>query len=139
MTDTRDGEVGARLLAKWISYDWDGLCKDGHKGFPQWAFNGIGALHYQGGKQGLRNLAKAITKAEVAALTRQLAEAQARIKELEHQLNCNNLLREPVLWQYELAHSIDNKGNYFNWQLHRSKEKPNVPEGSIKNLIPLYS
>lgn len=82
MTPTEaEGEEGARLLAEWINYDWDGLREDGARGFPQWAHDGIGALRYQGGKQGLRNLAKAIAAAETATLTRQLAEANKRAEE----------------------------------------------------------
>lgn len=60
ITDEMDVDAGAKLLAKWIRYDWEGLREDGPKGFPQWAHNGIGTLHYQGGKQGLRDLAASI-------------------------------------------------------------------------------
>jgi len=54
-------EEGAKILAKWIGYAWDGLsdrdisaeCKD-------WAYNGIGALGMQGGKPALRKVAASV-------------------------------------------------------------------------------
>lgn len=52
-------DAAARLLADWINYSWDGMREGriGDRGFKQWAFNGIGTLNYQGGKQDLRDLA----------------------------------------------------------------------------------
>lgn len=45
--------------------------------------------------------------------------------------------REPVAWTYELAHCCSG-GEYGCWQSHLSRDKPNVPNGSIRDLIPLY-
>jgi hypothetical protein len=46
----------------------------------------------------------------------------------------------PVAWKYELASSIRDDGTYTNWQppVVRLK-KPHVPEGSIRNLTPLFA
>lgn len=56
-------DAGAKRLAAWISYVWEGI-RDGRiadRGdYPQWSYNGIGALHYQGGKDDLRDLAREI-------------------------------------------------------------------------------
>jgi len=41
-------------------------------------------------------------------------------------------------WVYELAHARDNLV-WCNWVWHLSDSKPNVPEGSIRNLSELIS
>lgn len=41
---------------------------------------------------------------------------------------------DDVVWKYELAESINRQGEYCNWTLHYSDEKPMVPEKSIRNL-----
>lgn len=46
----------------------------------------------------------------------------------------------PVAWKYELATGrLMPEETYCNWQAKLSFEKPNVPVGSIRNLVPLYS
>lgn len=45
---------------------------------------------------------------------------------------------EPVAWSYELAGAISNR-EYCAWQSHLSWNKPNVPEGSIRNLKALFA
>lgn len=56
-----DVDAGAKVLAKFIGYSWEGLTQDARpKGFPMWAYDGIGQKHYQGGKEGLREIATAI-------------------------------------------------------------------------------
>lgn len=56
-------DAGAKLLADWIGYSWDGLREGriGDRGFPQWPRSGA----YQGGKQDLRDLAAAIAAASI--------------------------------------------------------------------------
>jgi hypothetical protein len=49
---------------------------------------------------------------------------------------------EPAAWAYELATTFRGEGgnaSYGGWVPRLSREKPNVPEGSIRNLTPLYS
>ena len=52
---------------------------------------------------------------------------------------------EPVAWSYEIATQIKvstniNRGNeYKGWENRTTKHKPCVPEGSIRNLIPLFT
>lgn len=49
---------------------------------------------------------------------------------------------EPDAWEYELATRVRHLsvGNdYEGWELRLSKTKPNVPDGSIRNLRPLYA
>lgn len=54
-------EAGAKILAKWICYAWEGLSDRDISGeFPDWARNGIGALGMQGGKPALRKVSAAI-------------------------------------------------------------------------------
>lgn len=66
MTNDTDPDTGAKLLARWIGYAWEGL-QEGRiadRGYPQWAFNGLNHRQFQGGKQDLRDLA-----AEIVAVT----------------------------------------------------------------------
>jgi hypothetical protein len=43
-------------------------------------------------------------------------------------------------WSYELASGIDlTDGSYVGWQRHITAHKPCVPDGSIRNLKPLYA
>jgi hypothetical protein len=57
-------DSAAQALATWLGYAWDGLSdRDISAEYPDWAFNGIGALHMQGGKP-----ARAILKASDNAL-----------------------------------------------------------------------
>lgn len=44
----------------------------------------------------------------------------------------------PDAYSYELAHSSDVDG-YSNWHKYITEDAPYVPEGSIRNLKPLYS
>lgn len=54
-------EEGAKILAKWIGYAWDGLSdRDISAEYKDWAYNGIGALGMQGGKPALRKIAASI-------------------------------------------------------------------------------
>lgn len=47
---------------------------------------------------------------------------------------------EPVAWKYELATHINTNNTYGGWSSPKvSLSKPNVPAGSIRNLIPLYA
>lgn len=48
---------------------------------------------------------------------------------------------EPVAWQFELANYFDKAtGEYSRWGSPQlSSSKPYVPEGSIRNLRPLYA
>lgn len=45
---------------------------------------------------------------------------------------------EPVAWRYELATRVA-EGQYTNWKWHVGVVEPHVPEGSIRNLTPLYA
>ena len=63
-------ETGAKLIAGWINYSWEGLGeRDNSSEYPDWAFNGIGSLHMQGGKPACRRLAKAILQAALTKAT----------------------------------------------------------------------
>lgn len=43
-----------------------------------------------------------------------------------------------IAWTYELAiHRDRETGEYGGWEHHLSREKPCVPDGSIRNLVPL--
>jgi hypothetical protein len=54
-------EEGAKVLAQWIRYAWDGLPdQDISAEYPDWSYNGIGSLSMQGGKPALRKVAAAI-------------------------------------------------------------------------------
>lgn len=44
---------------------------------------------------------------------------------------------KPLAWSYELATLKLHDGQYGGWKAHLSRDKPNVPEGSIRNLKPL--
>lgn len=49
---------------------------------------------------------------------------------------------KPGAWKYELAHSRVWDGcqpvGWTDWRWHLSESKPCVPEGSLRNLIPLF-
>jgi hypothetical protein len=45
---------------------------------------------------------------------------------------------EPIAWIYELAY-VMRGDKYSDWRERITKHKPNVPEGSIRNLRPLYA
>ena len=47
--------------------------------------------------------------------------------------------QEPIAWYYELAHSIQRDGTHIHFQQCLTFTKPNAPEGSIRNLTPLYA
>ena len=47
-------------------------------------------------------------------------------------------VQEPVAWSYELATTMLEHG-YDGWEHLITRYKPNVPEGSIRNLTPLYT
>lgn len=54
-------EEGAKVLAHWIRYAWDGIPdQDISAEYPDWSYNGIGSLRMQGGKPALRKVAAAI-------------------------------------------------------------------------------
>ena len=64
MPDT-DTDAGAKIIAEWLGYSWDGLRDESavRRGYTEWAFNGIGQKQYQGGKEGLRELARRVAEA----------------------------------------------------------------------------
>jgi len=46
---------------------------------------------------------------------------------------------QPVAWSFQLASYISTGGEYMKWSATQlSTSKPCVPEGSIRNLMPLY-
>lgn len=47
-------------------------------------------------------------------------------------------MKEPVAYMYETARFHSSKKGYFGWNKQVTLYKPNVPEGSIRNLTPLY-
>jgi hypothetical protein len=51
--------------------------------------------------------------------------------------------RRPVAWACEIAHANSTKGKapteWFNWKPSLTWSKPKVPEGSMRNLRPLYA
>lgn len=46
---------------------------------------------------------------------------------------------EPVAWEYELATVRSVGGTYGAWEGRLSRTRPSVPEGSIRDLRPLYA
>lgn len=59
-----DPYAAAKVLAEFIGYSWEGLTPDARpQGYPMWGYNGIGQKNYQGGKNGLREIAAAIALA----------------------------------------------------------------------------
>ncbi|MFQ6183606.1 hypothetical protein ACLMJV_16885 [Sinorhizobium meliloti] len=54
-------EEGAKILAKWLRYAWDGLQdRDISAEYPDWTHNSFGGYQLQGGKPALRKVASAI-------------------------------------------------------------------------------
>lgn len=47
-------------------------------------------------------------------------------------------VQEPVAWRYELATTI-HENEYGGWEQLITPYKPNAPDGSIRNLTPLYT
>lgn len=47
-------------------------------------------------------------------------------------------VKEPAAWSYELAQHRAADGTYCHWAKCLTFFKPNVPEGSIRNLVALY-
>jgi len=69
-------DAGAKILSKFIGLAWDGLTPDARpKGYPMWAYDGAGHHRYQGGKEGLREIAASIS----AATRQQVAEEFASL------------------------------------------------------------
>lgn len=64
---------------------------------------------------------------KIAGLKRELAVLSAQQADVE-----------PDAWSYELAHGIAASGVYSNWESRLSRNKPCVPDGSIRNMKPLY-
>lgn len=59
-----DPDLGAKILAAFIGVSWEGLMPDARpKGYPMWGINGAGHYSYQGGKEGLREVALQIAAA----------------------------------------------------------------------------
>jgi hypothetical protein len=48
-------------------------------------------------------------------------------------------MTQPKAWLYELAHSGNDRDYYDNFVQHISTSEPHVPEGSIRNLTPLFA
>ncbi len=51
---------------------------------------------------------------------------------------------QPTAWAYELASAITanpdgSRGAYCNWKPFVSFTKPNVPNGAVRNLRPLFA
>ena len=46
--------------------------------------------------------------------------------------------QEPVAWMFALATTIKD-GVCGGWENHLSRQKPNVPEGSVNHIVPLYT
>lgn len=57
---TQDRDAGAKQIAHWLGYRWDGLAEGriGDREFPIWTSSG----RFQGGKQDLRDLATTVAK-----------------------------------------------------------------------------
>jgi hypothetical protein len=54
---------GAKILATWLGYNWDGL-RSGHiHGYQVWSFNGIGHKGFQGGQKDLCDIVREIVDA----------------------------------------------------------------------------
>lgn len=48
-------------------------------------------------------------------------------------------MTKPVAWLFELATHLGPTGIYSRWVSRLSTTEPNVPEGGIRNLTPLYA
>jgi hypothetical protein len=61
----KDKDAGAKILAEFIGLLWEGITPDARpKGYPMWSYDGIGSKNYQGGKEGLREIADRIARAK---------------------------------------------------------------------------
>lgn len=68
--DPKALEAAAIELASWARYDWEYLDeRDISDRFPDWASNGIGHLHMQGGRPAVRKAATKIITAYLSAIT----------------------------------------------------------------------
>ena len=65
------------------------------------------------------------------------ADFNAANKEFEALLE--QFIDQPVAWSFELASCKMPDGTYDVWGEYLTKEKPNVPRASIRNLMPLYA
>ena len=45
---------------------------------------------------------------------------------------------EPVAWMFELARNFNLEG-YGGWEKRITEYRPNTPEGSVRNVTPLYT
>ena len=47
-------------------------------------------------------------------------------------------VQEPVAWMFELARNFNLEG-YGGWEKRITEYRPNTPEGSVRNVTPLYT
>lgn len=68
-----DNDIGAKLIAEFIGYSWDGLREGRIEGFPVLVPGGT----FQGGKQDLRDIAEKVAAEATAALRERVTELEA--------------------------------------------------------------
>lgn len=101
-----------------------------------------GGLRRHSGQFVCRDCGKAETVQEVLPhADRAAPEGQVGALRDAHALTPPPAAQEPVAWMYELATMIDAEtGEYGGWGGTKlGLHKPDVPEGSIRNLTPLYA
>ena len=69
-----------------------------------------------------------LTKAENIELLEKLAQQSAMTTDAK-----------PDAWSYELAMIRNDAGEYYAWRKYLTDHEPCAPEGSIRNLVPLYA
>lgn len=72
-----------------------------------------------------------------------LTKVYARMVEVAGQPAIAALPGEPVAWKYELAHARTWENGtpvgWADWHWYLTNYEPHVPEGSLRNLTPLYT
>jgi len=82
-------------------------------------------------------MAATLTKPSATVLA---AERAAECRDLADALKGQSTTQELVAWEYELAQSLDERGGYGHWGPKTlSHKRPNVPDGSVRNLRPLFA
>lgn len=106
-----DPDAGAKILAKFIGLAWDGITPDARpEGYPMWGGSGSGAKTYQGGKEGLREIA--------AAIAQQAAAPGVRGEEGMARAICKAVMetREESLTPGEVAIEVDSQWRNYIYE-----------------------
>lgn len=90
-----------------------------------------------------RNIRETLDEAAPGWRNRSISSLNAAcetIKDLAKKSDADGEERVPFAWSYKLARAIASDGTYYNWdsEPRLSLYKPCVPEGSIRELRPMY-